>query len=113
MVEKVNNEDIIMGKMTTFEDLEKENMQLKKRIEYLEKLLDKHHIVYHQIEKENHFINSEVITPRHAIIFYRLFKGRKDVYSQRHINKDGRVGYYPQCENFWKNEICLKKQIKK
>ena len=30
MVEKVNNEDIIMGKMTTFEDLEKENMQLKK-----------------------------------------------------------------------------------
>ena len=113
MVEKVNNEDIIMGKMTTFEDLEKENRQLKKRIEYLEKLLDKHHIVYHQIEKENHFINSEVITPRHAIIFYRLFKGRKDVYSQRHINKDGRVGYYPQCENFWKNEICLKKTNKK
>ena len=33
MVEKVNNEDIIMGKMTTFEDLEKENRQLKKRIE--------------------------------------------------------------------------------
>lgn len=31
MVEKVNNEDIIMDKMTTFEDLEKENKQLKKK----------------------------------------------------------------------------------
>ncbi len=113
-VEKVNNEVIIMDEMTTYEDLEKENKQLKKRIEYLEKLLDTHNIVYQQLKEKTHnfLMNNEMITPRHAIEFYRVFKGRKDVYSQRHVNKDGRIGYFPQCENFWKNEICLKKTKK-
>ncbi|WP_296879637.1 DEAD/DEAH box helicase family protein, partial [Thomasclavelia sp.] len=43
--------------------------------------------------------------------FYSIFKGRKDVYSKRagKANKTGYVGYYPQCNNFWKAGICAKR----
>ena len=94
-------------------NLENENKQLKKRISYLEQLLDNHHITYQKFKEENQFntIKTEMITPEHAVKFYRVFKGRKDVYSQRHVNKDGKVGYYPQCENFWKEEVNALRKI--
>lgn len=102
---------MIMIETKNYINLENENKQLKKRISYLEQLLDNHHITYQKFKEENQFntIKTEMITPEHAVKFYRVFKGRKDVYSQRHVNKDGKVGYYPQCENFWKDEMCLKK----
>lgn len=48
----------------------------------------------------------EKITTRHALEFYSLFKGRKDVFSKRTPRKDGSAAYYPVCENFWKDGIC-------
>lgn len=48
----------------------------------------------------------EKITTRHALEFYSLFKGRKDVFSKRTPRKDGSAAYYPVCENFWKEGIC-------
>lgn len=42
--------------------------------------------------------------------FYSYFWGRTDVYSKRSVNKTtGKAGYYPQCENLWKDGICPKK----
>lgn len=48
----------------------------------------------------------EVITPQHALFFYSIFKGRKDVYSKRTPRKDGTAAYYPVCLNFWKENLC-------
>ena len=43
-----------------------------------------------------------------ANYFFSKFWGRMDVYSQRIVSKTGKVGYYPQCWNFWKPG-CLRK----
>lgn len=54
------------------------------------------------------------ITKQLARRFYSYFWGRTDVYSKRSVNKTtGKAGYYPQCENLWKDGICLKKSGKK
>ena len=46
--------------------------------------------------------------------FYSYFWGRTDVYGKRSVNKTtGKAGYYPQCENLWKDGICPKKSGKK
>ena len=46
--------------------------------------------------------------------FYSYFWGRTDAYSKRSVNKTtGKAGYYPQCENLWKDRICPKKSGKK
>ncbi len=58
-------------------------------------------------------IQSEVLTGQHAMLLYSLFRGRKDVYSRRSINKDGHAVYYPVCENFWKSGLCPKREGKK
>ncbi len=74
-------------------DLEKEVMRLRR-------ILEEAGISYTlPPSKEN-------ITPRHALDFYSMFKGRKDVFSKRTPRKDGSVAYYPVCENFWKEGIC-------
>lgn len=95
--------------------LKKENKELKDRIRYLENLLDINHINYKQEDKpktkEN--IKNETITKQHVIEFFRVFKGRQDVYSKRSVSKDGRVGYYPQCYNYWQEGLCPKKDGKK
>lgn len=77
--------------------LEKENSRLNDRIKYLENLLKTNNIDYDQEIKLNNeeSIKKEIITPMHAIEFYRVFKRRKDVYSKRSISKDGKVGYFP------------------
>lgn len=41
--------------------------------------------------------------------FFARFWGRMDVYSQRIVSRNGKVGYYTQCWNFWKNG-CKRKQ---
>ena len=51
-------------------------------------------------------LREEVITPQHALFFYSVFKGRKDVYSKRTPRKDGSSAYYPVCLNFWKENLC-------
>lgn len=96
-------------------ELKKENQILKERIIYLESLLKENQIDYLRNESINkkQGIKVENITQQHAIEFYRAFKGRKDVYSKRSISKDGKVGYYPQCQNFWKDEICPKRDNRK
>ena len=54
------------------------------------------------------------ITKQLARRFYSYFWGRTDVYSKRSVNKTtGKTGYYPQCENLWKDGICPKKSGKK
>ena len=95
--------------------LEKENCRLKDRIKYLENLLKTNNIDYDQQIKLNNekSIKKEIITSMHAIDFYRVFKGRKDVYSKRSTLKDGKIGYFPQCHNFWKDGICPKKDRKR
>lgn len=41
--------------------------------------------------------------------FFAYFWGRTDVYSKRFQNKKtGKVGYYPQCDHFWRAGICPK-----
>ena len=42
-----------------------------------------------------------VITAWHAKVLYSYFRGRKDVFSKRNVNKEGKGVYYPVCENFW------------
>ena len=49
------------------------------------------------------------IDRNHARVFFSYFWGRMDVYSKRSQNKTtGKVGYYPQCDNFWRRGICPK-----
>lgn len=91
-----------------------EELQLKQRIADLEQenqrlrnLLAQHGIA------DTPPIHSEVLTEKHAIMLYSLFRGRKDVFSRRSINKEGHAVYYPVCENFWKNGACPKRDGKK
>lgn len=58
-------------------------------------------------------VHSEVLTEKHAILLYSLFRGRKDVFSRRSVNKEGHAVYYPVCGNFWKNGVCPKRDGKK
>ncbi len=80
--------------------LEQENQRLRE-------LLVRHGIT------EEPPAQSEVLTQQHAMLLYSLFRGRKDVYSRRSINKDGHAVYYPVCENFWKAGLCPKREGKK
>ena len=93
------------------EELEKEN-------KYLKSLLNHAGIPYTQIsavQKANtNFVSnqSERIIPievnyNNAQKFFSYFWGRMDVFAKRHENKNtGKVGYYPQCNNFWKEGLC-------
>ena len=49
-----------------------------------------------------------VISTAHARFFFSLFHGRSDVYSKWAVMKNGKSGYFPVCENFWKYGICPK-----
>jgi hypothetical protein len=41
--------------------------------------------------------------------FFSYFYGRADVFGKRSVNKTtGKVGYYTQCDNFWKQGVCPK-----
>lgn len=50
-----------------------------------------------------------VITKDMAQGFYARFWGRQDIYAKRYENnKNGKIGYYPQCHNRWEG-VCPKK----
>lgn len=58
------------------------------------------------------YIIMPAITMDHARLLDSVFSGRHDVYSKRDILKDGRAAYFPQCENFWQEGVCLKRIAK-
>ena len=45
-------------------------------------------------------------------LFMSLFKGRRDVYAKRWVNKKGGAGYSPVCFNEWKPGFCRKPKVK-
>lgn len=117
------NKSMSSGMGNETKKLETEIDVLKKRIEYLEKILDQAGIPYdveqnsepevadNSVEADNlmPYIIPETITPKHANYFYSFFKGRTDVYSKRSGKpnpKIGKTGYYTQCWNYWKNGLC-------
>ena len=60
-------------------------------------------------EQGKRIIHPKKITEDMANNFFARFWGRQDVYAKRYEKKDtGKVGYYPQCSNFWKS-ICHKR----
>lgn len=58
-------------------------------------------------------IRMPMITAQHARILYSFFRGRKDVFSRRNVNKEGRGVYYPVCENFWIQGKCPRRDALK
>ena len=50
-------------------------------------------------------IKQEKIKRQHVIKFFSRFWGREDVYSKRVVKKNGEVGYFTQCRNFWKTDF--------
>ena len=86
--------------------------ELEREILYLRNLLKINGIPYdYQAYKESldtpeeGEIDSPELTREHAIKFYGMFRGRKDVFAQRSAKK----GYFTQCDNFWKYGICPKR----
>ena len=59
-------------------------------------------------ENQGRRIKPEPITRQHVRFFFSRFWGREDVYSKRVVKKNGDVGYFTQCRNFWK-EGCYRK----
>lgn len=52
---------------------------------------------------------SVTVTVNLARRFYSFFWGRTDVFAKRAVNKKTeKSGYYPQCDNFWKQGVCPK-----
>lgn len=89
---------------------------LEQEIRYLHELLDINGIPYdYQAYKDSLVTadDSEIefpeLTREHAIEFYGMFRGRKDVFAQRSAKK----GYFTQCDNFWKYGICPKRNGEK
>ena len=79
-------------------------------IRYLRHLLDVNGIAYdYQLYKESLAADDGIEFPElsreHAIAFYGMFRGRKDVFAQRSAKK----GYHTKCNNFWKYGVCPKK----
>jgi superfamily II DNA or RNA helicase len=90
--------------------------ELEREVLYLRNLLKINGIHYdYQAYKESldtseeSEIDSPELTREHAIKFYGMFRGRKDVFAQRSAKK----GYFTQCDNFWKYGICPKRNGEK
>ena len=106
-------EDVLMS-MQSFD--EKTIRELESEIRYLRQLLDSNGIAYdYQAYKESLASTEEggiefpELTREHAIAFYGMFRGRKDIFSQRSAKK----GYHTKCNNFWKYGVCPKKSGEK
>lgn len=102
-------------------DLQLENQVLKEILErsgisYADELRKYQHPDGTELWQENQggrIIHPVCITDEMANKFYGRFWGRQDVYSKRAVKKStGEVGYFPQCNHFWK-ECCPKKHGKK
>lgn len=100
--------------MKSIAELEKRIQCLEKENQYLKNLLTDAGISYSTEESDEcdneHDPNQGAriiprnITETDAKVFFSMFWGRTDVYSKRTIKKStGKVNYYTQCYNFWKN----------
>lgn len=84
---------------------------LQQEIRYLRHLLDANGIAYDYqayrdaLAAKEGEIEFPELSREHAIAFYGMFRGRKDVFAQRSAKK----GYHTKCNNFWKYGICPKK----
>ena len=82
--------------------------ELKKENEILKRILKDNNIKFGSDLIEDKYDNNQgarilpiSITKNMASQYFARFWGRMDVYSQRVVNKAGKIGYYPQCKNFW------------
>ncbi len=91
------------------------DLQLENQI--LKKIMDKAELSYHKelltfrqgdtkeaydSEQGQRIIHLQIITENMANKFFYMFWGRQDIYAKRGVNKrNGKVAYYPQCNNFW------------
>ena len=86
--------------------------ELKSEIRYLRHLLDANGIAYdYQAYKDalaakEGEIEFPGLSREHAIAFYGMFRGRKDVFAQR----SSRKGYYTKCDNARIYSLCPKKR---
>ena len=96
--------------MDNIEILKSKIKNLEEENKYLKELLENAGISYSYAQKQidNKIIPFDV-TPEIANKFFSMFWGRTDVYAKRTIQKStGKVNYYPQCNNFWK-DYCPRK----
>lgn len=80
---------------------------LEQEVRRLRSILRQAGISYAKLPRE------ESITQQHALFFYSVFKGRKDVFSRRTPRKDGGAAYYPVCSHFWQEGICPRRMGQK
>ncbi|MGG2200105.1 TOTE conflict system archaeo-eukaryotic primase domain-containing protein [Paenibacillus sp.] len=101
------------------EALKQENQLLKLQLSKYELQEEKSEIYENKIAETT---NDDEVTPKPSIhqysspkekieLFRSLFRGRDDVYPVRWINKTGKSGYSPACQNEW-TFICKKPQTK-
>ncbi len=88
--------------------------ELQDEVQRLTLLLSRHGIVDIQDAEGEESDAPQILMPEitagHARVLYSYFKGRKDVYSRRNVNKDGKGVYYPVCENFWVVGKCPRRE---
>jgi len=101
------------------EDLRRQIAELQKENLYLKNLLQRAGVAFDTPENEEQYNNTvqsikpENITRQHALLLFSYFKGRKNVYAKRYVRKDGKTGYSPVCENFWRYNICPRRERQK
>ena len=107
----LENQERIETLLHEISSLSKENQRLRK-------LLEDNGIILKEKAREPLDPNQGArilkltINENVANYYFARFWGRMDVYSQRIVSRSGKVGYYTQCWNFWKNG-CKHKQEKK
>ncbi len=113
-----------MTKDDNIKDIDSYIESLEAENRYLKSLLDKAGIVY-DVSKAAKDPKTEPYDPdqgariKHRDItdddvnrFFDIFWGRRDVYSKRSVNKEGKAAYYPQCYNFWRYDCHKRKRDK-
>lgn len=86
-----------------YENILKENLQLKEENKYLRKILQLNNIQYNQYTpiEEKQFSKEDKIK-----IYLSYFKGRNDIYAERYYDKEtGKKKYAPVCINKF-SEVC-------
>lgn len=96
-----------------YNEMQKRIAELETENAFLKSLLEQANISYTLPEQEQRIIQVE-ITHNLARRFFSYFWGRMDVFSKRYQNKTtGKLGYFPQCNNFWRRGVCPKASGKK
>ena len=110
--------------------LEQENRQLKEENRRLRKLImeaglslpvagNKTQSYYNANPILDNQISAERVllvpaTEENARLFYKYFWGRTDVFAKRFVSKKKDIaGYFPQCSNFWRYQVCPKREGKR